>query len=340
MRIRCDEEARVQNSAASALAGRNRVVLAVSGGLDSMVLLDAVSRSLSAPKSSVLVATFDHRTGNHASRAATLVDRKARQLGFRCVTGVAQTVGKRESEWREERWQFLRAIAKDFKAPVFTAHTLDDQIETVFMRILRDAGARGLAGLYAESDIVRPFLELRRADLERYAAARKVVHVEDPTNTSRAYLRNRVRHELLPALTKVRPQFPGSLLIIARLAATWREEMEQAVSEIDIGIEPDGSIRVARSDLAGYDAESLRTLWPAIAARTGVVMDRRGTHRLAEFTMKGHNGGSIQLSGGIEVRMFRDHLLLRKWDVSRVETIRRSRLGLGASRRDERVELT
>jgi tRNA(Ile)-lysidine synthase len=340
MRIRRDEEARVQGVAASALQGRGRVVLAISGGLDSMVLLDAVSLSLSAPKSSILVATFDHRTGSHASRAARLVERKARQLGFRCVIGTAAAIGKRESEWRDERWRFLRSVAKDNKAPVFTAHTLDDQVETVFMRILRDAGPRGLAGLYAESDVVRPFLALRRSELERYAEARHVQYIEDPTNSSRAYLRNRVRHDLLPALTRVRPQFPSSLLSIARLAATWREEMEETVARINVRVGSDGSIRVARSELAGYDAESLRTLWPAIAAKAGVIMDRRGTHRLAEFTMKGHTGGSIQLSGGIEVRMFRDHLLLGKWDVSKVEMIRNARLGLGTARRDSRIELT
>ena len=73
----------------------------------------------------------------------------------------------------------------------------------------------------------------------------------------------------------------------------------------------DGSLRIARAALQGYDAESLRVLWPSIAARGDIVMDRRGTHRLAEFTMKGVTGGSIQLSGGVEVLMFRDHLLLR-----------------------------
>jgi tRNA(Ile)-lysidine synthase len=340
MRIRRDEEGPVQGAAASALNGCGRVVLAISGGLDSMVLLDAVSLSLSAPKSSVLVATFDHGTGSHASRAAKMVARKSAQLGFRCIIGNAERLGTKESEWRDERWRFLRSTAKDFGAPVLTAHTLDDQIETVFMRILRDAGPRGLAGLYAESDIVRPFLSLRRGDLETYADARHIQHVEDPTNKSRAYLRNRVRHDLLPALTRARPGFPASLLSIARLAAAWREEMEETVSQIDVAVEPEGSIRVARGDLAGYDAESLRTLWPAIAARVGVIMDRRGTHRLAEFTMKGHTGGSIQLSGGIEVRMFRDHLLLQKWDVSRVELIRNARLGLGGTRPDTRVELT
>ena len=304
-----------------------------------MVLLDAISRSLSAPRSSVLVATFDHRTGDHASRAARLVQRRAEKTRLKCIVGTARKRGTRESEWREERWKFLRMTAKNFRAPVFTAHTRDDQIETVFMRILREAGPRGLAGLYAESEIVRPFLDLSRCDLEVYAQANRIPHVEDPSNASRAYLRNRVRHDLLPAMTKVRPGFPSSLLTIARLAARWRVEMEETVSQIDVSMTPEGSLRVARADLAGYDAESLRTLWPAIAAKAGVVMDRRGTQRLAEFTMKGHTGGSIQLSGGIEVRMFRDHLLLGKWDASRVEMIRNSRLAVPRTSRDSRVEI-
>jgi tRNA(Ile)-lysidine synthase len=304
-----------------------------------MVLLDAVSRSLKSPRPSVLVATFDHRTGNHASRAARLVQRRAEKARLKCVVGTATRLGTRESEWREERWRFLRSTAREFRAPVFTAHTLDDQVETVFMRILRDAGARGLAGLYAESDIVRPFLDLSRATLETYAHDNRIPFVEDPSNASRAYLRNRVRHDLLPAMTRLRPAFPSSLLTIARLAARWREEMEETVSQIDVSVDGEGSIRVARRDLAGYDAESLRTLWPAIAAKAGVVMDRRGTQRLAEFTMKGHTGGSIQLSGGIEVRMFRDCLLLGKWDVSRVELMRNSRMALPRSSRDSRAEL-
>lgn len=339
MRQRSDEEAGVLRTAASALSGRTRVMLAVSGGLDSMVLLDAAAATLSGPRSGMLVATFDHGTGPHASRAAKLVQKRAAALGLRCVVGVTTSRRHRESEWRDERWRFLRATASAFSAPIATAHTLDDQLETVFMRILRDAGPRGLAGLYAESEVVRPFIALRRAQLVAYAAARRVRFADDPSNESRAHLRNRVRHELLPAITRVRPAFTSDLLTIAQMAAAWREEMADAVEQIDVSIGADGCLRVARATLAGYDAESLRALWPAIAAKAGVVMDRRGTHRLAEFTMKGHTGGSIQLSGGIEVRMFRDHLLLRRWDAHRVETIRNARMVPGRARPQSRAEL-
>ncbi len=304
-------------------------MLAVSGGLDSMVLLDAVAATFSGRESALLVATFDHRTGPHASRATKLVEKRAASLGLKCRIGIAGHVGTRESEWRDERWRFLRAQAKKFRGHVATAHTLDDQLETVFMRILRDAGPRGLAGLFAESEVIRPFVELRRHQLASYSDLRKVRYIDDPSNESRAHLRNRVRHEILPAITRIRPAFPKDLLTIAHMAAAWREEMSSTVAELGVELRPDGSLRVARDVLAGYDAESLRALWPAIAAQASVVMDRRGTHRLAEFTMKGQTGGSIQLSGGIEVRMFRDHLLLKRWDAHRVEMIRSARLGLG-----------
>ena len=340
MGTRPDEEAGVLQATASALGGKTRVVVAVSGGLDSMVLMDAVSKTFSAARSGILVATFDHRTGPHAARAVRLVSRRAKSLGLECVSGLAANAHSREHEWRAQRWSFLRAAAENFAAPVATAHTLDDQVETVFMRILRDAGPRGLAGLYAESDVIRPFLGIQRAALEKYAHTNRVPSIDDPSNDSRAHLRNRVRHDLLPALTRARPAFPRQLLTIANMAAAWREEMERTVDAIPVAIGTDGSLRIARSDLAGYDEESLRWLWPAIAAKAGVVMDRRGTHRAAEFTMKGHTGGSIQLSGGIEVRMFRDHLLLARWDARRVEMIRSARLGSHLSGHNKRPELT
>jgi hypothetical protein len=129
----------------------------------------------------------------------------------------------------------------------------------------------------------------------------------------------------------VRPAFAAQLLTIAQMSAAWREEMDLALESIDAEVGADGSLRVSRDALAGCDEASLRSLWPSLAARAGVVMDRRGTRRLAEFTMKGHTGGSIQLSGGIEVRMFRDHLVVRRWDSGRVQSIRNARLGLGGA---------
>ncbi len=335
--MRRDEEAPLLQDAASALGGAEPLVLAVSGGLDSMVLMHIAASVRRGRKRTLTVATFDHRSGPHSATAARFAQKHAIQLGLRCVSGRAPIVTHREHEWRELRWKFLRSTAARSGATVATAHTLDDQIETVFIRILRCAGPRGLAGLFAESEVLRPLLTVRRAELEEYARVNKVRYVDDPSNDSRAHLRNRVRHELLPAISRVRPSFPKDLLSIAHAASEWRTEMTGTVERIGT-IAKDGSLRVARADLAGYDVESLRTVWPTIAAKAGVIMDRRGTHRLAEFTMKGHTGGSIQLSGGIEVRMSREQMLIQRWDARRVEMIRNSRLRPAAARAWARAE--
>jgi len=312
----------VERAVDSALAECPRAVLAVSGGMDSMTLLAAAARLPSKARRKVIVATFDHGTGRAAGRAAAVVARESARLGFPCVSGRAETAGTREEEWRRARWTFLDRVAAERSASVVTAHTLDDQIETVFMRILRDAGPRGLAGLYAESEIIRPFLGLRRAAIADYAAAARVKFMEDPTNTDRKHLRNRIRLDLLPSITRRNPGFPDELLALARASAEWRSSLEDLAASVDPTPAVDGALRIDRASLRGFDADSLRVLWPALAARAQVVMDRRGTHRAAEFTMKGVTGGAIQLSGRVEIVMRRDHMLLRRW---------RSPVGAGAS---------
>ena len=322
----------VKQATAAAFAGLDHVLLAVSGGVDSMVMLHAAATLPRAKRPELLVASFDHATGLAAKRAIDLVRRTAHELDVPFIAGRADSSATTEHEWRLARWTFLRDAAEKFGGLVATAHTLDDQIETVFIRILRDAGPRGLAALFSETEIVRPFLALRRAQIARFAEQNGIVWADDPSNASRAHLRNRVRHDLLPAISRLRPGFPATLLSIARKSADWRMQMSMIADSIAAHVEKDGSLRIARVALQGYDAESLRALWPSIAAKAGIVMDRRGTHRLAEFTIKGVTGGSIQLSGGVEVRMFREYLVLRRWDWKQVEAARSLRLGAFDSR--------
>src|SRR5256885_5228545 len=117
------EASRLESVVGSALAECAHAVLAVSGGLDSMVLLTAASRLPARARRNVRVATFDHGTGKAAGRAAALVARYAFRSGFLCVTGRASTIGTKEEEWRRGRWEFLRQVAEKRRADVVTAHT-------------------------------------------------------------------------------------------------------------------------------------------------------------------------------------------------------------------------
>lgn len=302
---------RCQQTVADSLGGESSIVLAVSGGVDSMVLLDAAAATV--PSERLCVATFDHGTGSAATKAAALVRMRAATLGLECVSERASTRLRGEAELRNARWRFLRSVAARRGALVATAHTLDDQVETVLMRILRGAGARGLAGMFAHTDVVRPLLAFTRRDVMRYARARGLDWIEDPSNESRGYLRNRVRHELLPALLAARPELARELLDVARAAAAWRSDVAGCVDRVAAPrVSSDGAaVDADAAALRPYGSDELKVLWPEIAARAGVALDRRGTERLASFTARARVGARIQLSGGWDVVRSRDAFQLR-----------------------------
>lgn len=288
-----------------------RLVLAVSGGRDSMALLHAFARC--ARPAVATVATLDHGTGPAATRAAELVAGEALGLGIPVVVGRADVVGQNEAQWRQARRAFLAAVAARADARVATAHTRDDQVETVFMRVLRDAGARGLAGLYAKNEFVRPWLDFSREDVARYAADVGARWVEDPTNQSMRFFRNRVRRDLLPAIARVTPDFERQLIGVARKAGQWRERVDDVVTPLADVAPGRGSVSVAADVLAGYSRDELTSVWPAIAARVGLAMDWRGTERAAAFTNTSRTGARIQLSGGWEISRSRERFELRRW---------------------------
>jgi tRNA(Ile)-lysidine synthase len=303
--------ASIRRTVCATLASRERVVLAVSGGLDSMVLLDAAASEMDASR--LAVATFDHGTGAAAAGACDLVERVAANLGIECVAGRASpgAAPRTEAAWRASRWAFLRGVARQRAAGVATAHTTDDQVETVLMRTLRGAGARGLAGLFAASAVLRPLLELRRATLLEYAKERRLKWVDDPSNESRLYLRNRVRHDILPALRRTNPAIDRELLDLSRRAAEWRNETETVAHVVSRVDDDKCAVDVGLRAIDGLDAEQLAVLWPAIAGRVGVALDRRGIGRIAAFSVRSRVGARIQLSGGWEVVRSRDVLRLQ-----------------------------
>jgi tRNA(Ile)-lysidine synthase len=276
-----------------------------------MVLLHAASHC--APSAVAVVATFDHGTGPAATRAAGLVASEAARIGFPVVVGHAGTIGNSEEDWRRERRMFLNEVAERTGAVVATAHTRDDQLETVLMRVLRDAGARGLAGLYAAGETLRPLLEFTRDEVATYAHHRNVAWVDDPTNESMRFFRNRVRRDLLPALERAHPAFGEQLLGLSRRAGEWRARLDNVVASLAQVSRGGESVRVAVGDLSPYSPAELASLWPAIAARVGLAMDWRGTARAAAFTNASRTGSRIQLSGGWEIARFREQFELRRW---------------------------
>ncbi len=298
-----------------ALAGAGPLVLAVSGGRDSMALLAAVHRAGLAAQVAA-VATFDHGTGPDGRAAAALVERVATAAGLPVVVGRADApLAPTEAAWRTARLAFLRDVAQRHAARLVTAHTRDDQRETVAFRILRRSGPRGLAGLDTDGGPLRPFLTLTRADVAAWAEAHGVTWAEDPSNAVRRHARNRLRLDLLPALESAHPGFGSWLDGLGQRSAAWRRRMDELAAELDRGGTAGvGSPEhvIAAHAVADYTPDELAVVWPALLARHGVTVDWRGTQRLSRFTTAHAVGSRLPLSGHTEVVRVRDGFVVRR----------------------------
>lgn len=211
------------------------VLVAVSGGADSVALLLAMAelRSRHEGRGGLWVAHFNHRWRGEASNAdAAWVAELAERLGLPLRQGEAQEAGElgSEEEARRARYQFLQQAAEEVGARyVVTAHTADDQIETLLLRIFRGTGLSGLAGipryrpLGPTATLVRPILGIGRQQVETYLADRQQPYRTDQSNALNTYSRNWVRNVLLPLVRSELPySVDTSLLRLASQADEWR----------------------------------------------------------------------------------------------------------------------
>jgi tRNA(Ile)-lysidine synthase len=204
------------------------VVLAVSGGADSMALLRGAARLVETGASSwqITVAHLDHGLRPDSAADATFVTDAAAALRLPCeerrtdVAAMARAEGRSiEEAGREARYRFLEEIAPE-GAIIATAHTADDAAETVLLNLLRGAGLAGARGIPARRGrVVRPLLGERRATLRSLLDAGGIDYRDDPSNADPAYLRNRVRAEVMPLLEELRPGAVERIGRFARLAA-------------------------------------------------------------------------------------------------------------------------
>jgi len=200
------------------LGAEETVLVACSGGVDSVLLADLAVERLGARR--VVIAHLDHAVRPGSEEDSAFVEDFAAKLRARFVRGRLPPGGSGEARLRTERYAFLEAERERAGARwVLTGHNRDDQAETVLLALIRSARASGLAGMSARSGtILRPLLDVPRAEIEGEARRRALIWREDPTNREPAYLRNRIRKELMPLLE--RRYRPG---ISARLAELARE---------------------------------------------------------------------------------------------------------------------
>ena len=229
-----------------------QLILAVSGGPDSMALLHGAAHACrtEAVAWHLTVAHLDHALRPASADDATFVNDAAADLGLRSearrvdVARLAAAEGRSvEDAGREARYRFLARLAGD-DAWIATAHTADDATETVLLNLLRGSGLAGARGMPARRGrIVRPLLDQRRATLRQLLDGAGITYRVDPSNDEARYLRNRVRAELLPLLEELRPGAVDRIGQFARLAADDDALLDEvAAAELDRRRAADGSI--------------------------------------------------------------------------------------------------
>lgn len=241
------------------------VLVAVSGGLDSMVLLHALHALAPARGWRLVVAHFNHRLrAAHSSRDASFVIRSARSLGLECVMEAGDVRSEAAARgWsvemaaRKLRHEFLARTARRFNlSTAALAHHADDQVELFFLRLFRGAGS-GLAGMKWRSPssadsfvtLVRPLLDQPKAALVEFAQEAKILFRTDESNASVDIARNRVRHELLPLLRKhYQPGVERSILrtmdilaseseLAVELARKWLDRRRGPFMELPVAVQ-------------------------------------------------------------------------------------------------------
>jgi tRNA(Ile)-lysidine synthase len=181
-------------------------VVAVSGGVDSVVLLDILAKPASSfqlPTSKLVVAHLDHGIRESSSKDREFVQDLAVKYGLQFVYNIANLgAGASEATARKARYEFLHAVRRacDAKA-IITAHHQDDRIETAFINLIRGTGRKGLTSLTTKNSIIRPLLHYSKCDVVTYAKERGLQWREDATNKDAKYLRNKIRHSIVPKLT-------------------------------------------------------------------------------------------------------------------------------------------
>jgi tRNA(Ile)-lysidine synthase len=196
-----------------------RVLVAVSGGPDSMALLHVLGRLRGRLAFGLFAHGVDHGLRPASAGELDLAEDFARQLEVPFTrSSVRLTPGSNlQARARALRWEALRVAASQAGADrIATGHHADDRAETILMRILRGTGPRGLAALPpVDGDRIRPFYRARRADIDAHVARHAVPHALDPSNRDPRFLRTRVRAEVMPVLQRLSPRVVEHLCHLA-----------------------------------------------------------------------------------------------------------------------------
>ncbi len=296
----------------------DRVVVAVSGGPDSMALLHVLWEVRERLGLTLEVAAVDHGLRADARREVALVRERAAALGLPFSVVEVDVAAERRARRgasvqdaaRDARLRALAALARAHGANrVALGHQADDQAETILYRIVRGTGVPGLAGIpYSRDLFIRPLLDVTRAQIRRYLRLRSIPSIEDPSNADTRFARARIRHHILPALAGENPRVAEALRSLAasargedgvaagsslsRRAAAAVARLAARGGTASIDVAGGRRVEVSYGKMRIDDGPGARTVGAPAGAAAPVVIERPGGYRWP-------GAGVIQLRNGI-----------------------------------------
>lgn len=288
-----------------------RVVVAVSGGADSLALLHILQALQGDLQIALHVATLDHGLrGAQGAEDAAFVAQIAANWQIPCTVGSVD-VPNLAATWRlgieaaarRARYAFLRQCAAEIGAAcIATAHQRDDQAETVLLHLIRGSGLAGLRGILPSRErdgvrIVRPLLTIGRDELLAYLTTHGVAPRHDPSNSDMQYTRNKVRHAVMPLLREINPSVALSL---ARTAETLRDDYAALMASLPSYTPPIIQREAFLRLLPAQQRLWLRAAVQQLAPERELSFER--VEAALRFVRRLRTAGGVQLGGGIWLR--------------------------------------
>lgn len=206
----------LQNFNEFLLQHNTTIIVGLSGGADSVCLLHKLTTLQKSYNLQIIAAHFDHEWSKESKNAVISSQNIADQLGVDFITQSSSELkfkpkwnGSKEEHARNLRIHFLKSVAKEHNASsIALAHHAQDQEETFFIRLLRGSSLTGLTGIKEKNDIIiRPMLHCSKIEILNYLAEHNISYYQDPSNDSDDFLRNRIRHHVIPALENADQRF-------------------------------------------------------------------------------------------------------------------------------------
>jgi tRNA(Ile)-lysidine synthase len=307
----------------------SKLVLAISGGPDSIALLHILYKITNEPSHKLIIAHFDHGNRADSSEDASFVHQISSDLKLSFFSArldhCVDHGQSKEAFWRKNRYSFLEKIRIEQKAEsIATGHTLDDHIETVLMRIILGAGPRGSLGINSSvNHCIRPLLNIKHADLLCYLEQNKYDFHDDPTNKNINIPRNRVRHVILPKILELNPNIHKSMWTWSAILSDENEFISNAAQLLLKKSGYNGRFP-ARIDCVDFKQAPIALLRRCAAAILNDLLeaDSRITHLQIEnlASLLAQKSRNFSLPGNIRGEILREQIHIYRFSTPSVES--------------------